>query len=150
MWLGDLVFASGGYPEAQTICINAATKTEVWHNDVKAYEPSMLALNGHLYAFVGGGILYCWDGATGEERWKKRLGGNVSSSLTAHGDVIFATNEEGTTWAFRASPTDYEELARNQLGQEGFCNPDDCGGARLHSHGNERERRSTGDAVLPG
>jgi outer membrane protein assembly factor BamB len=123
VWLGDLVFASGGYPGEETICINAATQAEVWKNDVKAYEPSLLIHGDCLFSFSQGGILYCWDARTGEEHWKKRLGGDVSSSLVAHGDVIYATNENGTTWAFRANADHYEVIAENHLGQEGFATP---------------------------
>ena len=145
VWDGNVVFASGGYPGSETICVDATAGKKVWSERVKAYEQSMLVHKHHLYAFADGGILYCLDGATGEERWKKRLGGNVSASLVAHGDVLFATNEEGTTWAFRAGPGGYEKLARNQLGREGFATPTIVGG-RIYirtATGHGPQRRET-------
>jgi outer membrane protein assembly factor BamB len=120
---GELVFASAGYPDAATLCVNATTGQEVWHNDINTYEPSLLVLDGYLYSQTKGGILYCWNATTGAEQWKHRIGGDVSSSLVAHGDVVYATNEAGQTTVFRANPAQYEELAQNQLGAEGFASP---------------------------
>ncbi|MEY2727491.1 MAG: hypothetical protein RLZZ458_3358, partial [Planctomycetota bacterium] len=37
------------------------------------------------------------------------------------GDVIFATDEAGSTWAIRANPERFELLAQNQLGDSGFA-----------------------------
>ncbi len=123
VWRGDYVFASGGYPGRETVCIHAQNRQPVWKNSVKCYEQSMIVVDDALYAFADGGILYCWDAATGTERWKKRLGGNVSSSLVAHGRLIYATDENGTTWVFEANPAGYREIARNQLGESGFATP---------------------------
>ena len=81
----------------------------------------MVVHKGYLYAFSDQGITYCWDAKTGREMWKQRMKGTVSTSPLIVGDIVFATNESGTTWAFKANPEQYEEVAKNQLGDSGFA-----------------------------
>lgn len=122
VWDGDVVFASGGYPDAETLAVKADGSGEVlWRNREKCYEQSMLAHDGYLYAFTDKGIAFCWRGADGEEMWKERLGGPVSSSPVLVGENIYATNEKGTTFVFKANPQKFERVATNRLGDEGFA-----------------------------
>ncbi|MFG0333755.1 MAG: PQQ-binding-like beta-propeller repeat protein [Maioricimonas sp. JB049] len=129
VWEGDVVFASGGFPEGQTIAIRADGSGEIlWSNGVSCYEQSMIAANGYLYAVNDRGIAFCWNGLTGEEMWKKRLGGPISASPVLARGNIYATNEMGTTFVFRASPDEFRLVAENQLGDETFATPTICGG----------------------
>lgn len=121
IWADGMVFASGGYPDAETVAVRADGSGVVWKNKVKCYEQSMLVAGGHVYAFSDQGVFYCWNAKTGEERWKQRLRGPVSSSPLMVGDLILATNEAGTTWVIRANPEKYELVAQNQLGDSGFA-----------------------------
>lgn len=51
VWDGEIVFASGGYPKAETLAVKADGSGEVlWRNNQKCYEQSMLARDGYLYA----------------------------------------------------------------------------------------------------
>ncbi len=120
-WEDNLIFASGGYPDPETVAVKADGSGVAWKNRVKCYEQSMVVQNGHLYAFADNGIAYCWNAKSGKEMWKQRLGGPVSASPLLVGDTIFATNEAGTTWAFKANPKKYEQLAENQLGNSAFA-----------------------------
>ncbi len=120
-WAGDLIFASGGYPKAETVAVKADGSGVAWKNNVKCYEQSTVVTNGYLYAFSDVGIVHCWNATTGEEMWKQRLRGPVSASPLVVGDTIFATNEAGTTWVFKATPEKYEQLAENQLGESSFA-----------------------------
>ncbi|MEW4531080.1 PQQ-binding-like beta-propeller repeat protein [Maioricimonas sp. JC845] len=129
VWDGDIVYASGGYPETQTIAIRADGSGDVlWSNRENSYEQSMIASGGYLYTVNDRGIAFCWDGLTGEEKWKHRLGGPVSASPVLAGDLIYATNEKGTTFVFRANPEEFDLVAENQLGDETFATPTICGG----------------------
>ena len=124
VWDEDTVYASGGYPKRETVAVKADGSGQIrWKNTVKCYEQSMLYHDGHVYAFDDNGIAYCWQASTGEERWKKRLGGPVSASPLLVGDLIYASNERGTTFVFRASPSGFEAVAENQLGTESFASP---------------------------
>ncbi|PQO40035.1 PQQ-binding-like beta-propeller repeat protein [Blastopirellula marina] len=129
VWEGDTVFASGGYPEKETIAIKADGSGKIlWRAPVKCYEQSMLAAGGYVYAFSDDGIAFCWNAETGEEMWKRRLGGPVSSSPTLAGDTIFAFNERGKCFVFKTNPEKFELVAENQLGDEAFASPSFCDG----------------------
>jgi len=119
----DIVFASGGYPESQTIAVKADGSQVLWTNGVKCYEQSMLAHDGYLYGFDDNGIAYCWKAIDGTEMWKRRLGGPVSSSLILVGDVIYAGNERGDVFVFKATPEGFEQVHRTTLGDELFATP---------------------------
>lgn len=121
IWDKNLIFASGGYPDPQTVAVFADGSGVAWSNTVKCYEQSMLAHDGYVYAFSDQGIVHCWEGSTGREMWRQRLQGPVSTSPLMVGDLIYATNEAGTTWVFRANPQKYEQVSKNQLGDSGFA-----------------------------
>lgn len=127
VWDGDLVFASGGYPKSETVCLNAKTGQLVWRNDQKCYEQSMLAVDGYVYAVNDGGIALCWRASDGREMWSSRLaGGAVSASPTLANGNIYVANERGTIYVFKAQPTRFEQVSRNQLGDEAFSSPTIC------------------------
>jgi outer membrane protein assembly factor BamB len=128
VWDGDLVFASGGFPKAGTVCIRADGSGKiVWENKQKCYEQSMLAVDGYLYAINDTGIAYCWHAETGAEQWRERLGGAISASPVQCGQHIYASNERGTTWVYRATPEKFELVSENQLGTAAFASPTICG-----------------------
>ncbi len=129
VWEGDVVVASGGYPAAETLCVRAdGSGRVVWRNNQKCYEQSLLITGGHVYAINDNGIALCWAVRTGEELWRKRLGGPISASPILVGNMIYASNERGTTFVCRVSPDGCELLAENQLGTEAFATPAICGG----------------------
>lgn len=121
VWWNNLVFASGGYPQRETVAIDATTGQQVWSDDVKCYEQSMLVAGDHLYAVTDDGIAICRDAATGKRTWRERLAGPVSASPILVGNRIYATNEKGVTWVFEATPDKYKQIAKNQLGTSGFA-----------------------------
>ena len=124
VWDGDLVFASGGYPEKETIAIRADGSSEiVWRANEKSYEQSMLAHDGTLYAVNDTGIALCWDAKTGKLNWKERLSGPVSASPVLAGGNIYAADEKGTFYVFRADPEKFTLVSRNRLGDESFASP---------------------------
>lgn len=143
VWDGDLLFASGGYPERQTVCINAEGK-KIWSESQKAYEPSMLAYRGALYCITDDGVAYCWDAKSGKEHWKARLaGGGFSSSPVIADGKIYAPNLQGTTFVFSAATDQYKEVAKNRLGDDTYASPAICGG-RIYlriGEGNAASRR---------
>jgi outer membrane protein assembly factor BamB len=124
VWSEDTVFASGGFPQQETLAVRVGESPAVlWKNNDKSYEQSLLYHDGHLYALNDGGIALCWDAKTGEEKWKVRLGGPVSSSPTLAGGRIYAMNERGITHVYEPNPDQFTKLAENTLGDEGFATP---------------------------
>jgi outer membrane protein assembly factor BamB len=138
---GNLVFTSGGFPKDHISAFKAdgSQKEPVWENKSRAYVPSMLISNGHLYAVLDAGIAMCWKVDTGEELWKKRLGGKFTSSPVLVGDNIFATDEDGKTHIFKASPDGFESTGENKLGDEVFATPVICGN-RIYTRVAHRNR----------
>jgi outer membrane protein assembly factor BamB len=124
VWEGDIVFASGGYPKAETLAVKADGSAKVlWHNPQKCYEQSMLAHNGYVYGLTDNGVLFCWRGTDGKEMWKQRLQGPVSSSPVLAGGHIYQANENGICYVFKPNPDKYDPVAQNQLGDEAFPSP---------------------------
>jgi outer membrane protein assembly factor BamB len=125
---GDLAFASGGYPKSETVAVRADGSGEiVWRNNTKVYVPSMLAHDGHLYAINDSGMAFCWDAATGNEKWKERLGGVFNASPVLAGDHIFVAREDGTTFVIKPDPAKMTVVSENKLGSEVFATPSFAG-----------------------
>lgn len=120
VWHNNHVFASGGYPERQTVCIDATNGSVVWQDRIKCYEQSMLVAGDYLFGITDDGIAICRDTGSGKVKWKHRLAGPVSASPVLVGNLIYATNENGVTWVFEASADGYSEVAKNQLGTASF------------------------------
>lgn len=126
---GVRIFTSGGYPKNHIAAVAADGSGKLaWEKNLRAYVPSMVCRDGLLYATLDAGIATCLDSESGEELWKARLAGTFSSSPVLVGDRIYATNEKGTTFVFRATGDGFEELSRNQLGDDVFATPTICGG----------------------
>ena len=125
---GDLIFTSGGYPKNHMAGVRADGSGKVaWENNVRMYVPSLLTRDGYLYGVTDAGVAMCWKSATGEDVWKNRLGGTFSASPVLVGPHLFATNEAGHTFVFKADPAAFELVAENQLGDEAFATPTICG-----------------------
>lgn len=116
---GTNVYASGGYPERETICVRGDGSEEVlWRNDINVYEPSLLLAGDHLFAVNDKGIAYCWTARTGELQWRERLRGPFSASPILCNGLILVSNLKGTTYVFEANPNGYQPVATNQLGDD--------------------------------
>jgi len=125
---GDHVFTSGGYPTNHVSAVKADGSGEiVWQNKSRVYVPSMLQRDGYLYATLDAGIAACFRCRDGKEMWKKRLGGTFSSSPVMVGDLIYAANEAGQTFLFKASPDSFQKVSENKLGDSVFSTPAICG-----------------------
>ncbi len=125
---GNLVFTSGGYPKQHVAAIKADGSGKViWENKARVYVPSMIVRDGYLYAIMdGAGMAVCWDCRTGKEQWKGRLGGTFSASLILVGQNLYATNEAGKTFIFKADPKAFELVSENILGDEVMATPAYC------------------------
>lgn len=124
VWDGDLVFASGGYPKAETIAVVADGSGRVaWKNNQKCYEQSMIVVDGYVYALTDGGVLYCWRVDDGLEMWRERLSGPVSASPVFAGGHVYWAKEDGTVYVFKPNPQRFDLVAENRLGNEAFASP---------------------------
>lgn len=125
---GTRVFCSGGFPKNHLAAVAADGSGELaWETKDRVYVPSLLAHEGHLFGVLDAGVAACWKSDTGEPVWKQRLGGNFSASPVLVGDAIYATNEDGQTFIFRANTSKYEQIAVNELGSNVMASPTVCG-----------------------
>ena len=128
----DVVVASGGYPGAETLAVAPPAGGEgeprvLWRNGTKAYVPSVALHDGLAYLVHDDGRAWCYDAATGEERWKTRLKAPVfraSPVVVTGGDPrVYVPSSKGLTTVFAATGEGYEKLAENQLGDECYASP---------------------------
>ena len=121
---GNLLYASGGYPKHETVCITASNTPEiVWISPIRVYAPSLLAHDGYLYAVTDNGLAHCWDGKDGSLKWREKVGGSYSASPVLADGRIYVSNEQGETIVFTPNPEKFELLATNQLGNEIWASP---------------------------
>jgi outer membrane protein assembly factor BamB len=141
----ELVFASGGWPESETLCIKADGSGKVlWRITDKSYVTSILSHKGYLYSVDSEqGTAYCWNAQTGKQAWQQRLPGGkkIRSSPSLVRDNLYITNVRGTTYVLKADPKKYQLVAQNQLGNECYSTPSICGG-KIYLRAAERSSKS--------
>jgi len=140
---GDYVIASGGYGGQAVMCIRADGEGEVsdshivWEYGNKAYVPSPLVAEGLVFVVRDNGTAVCLEVESGDVLWQERLGGDFSASPILVGDVIYATNENGMTFMFKAD-REFELIGKNGLGNHRvFASPVVCNG-RLYLRSEQR------------
>ncbi len=121
---GTHVFTSGGYPTNHVSAVRAdGSGKKAWEVTSRVYVPSMLIKEGHLYSILDAGIASCRKCSDGTEVWKHRIGGTHSSSPVMVNNMIVATDEQGVTTVFKATPDGFEQVAKNRLNAEVFSTP---------------------------
>lgn len=140
---GSRIFVGGGYPKNHTLAIEAdGSGKTAWHNTTRAYVPSMLVKQGHVYAVLDSGQAVCWKSDTGEERWREKVDRDFYGSPVMLDSLIYSTNQHGITSVFEATPLSYKLLSQNPLGDESFSSPSICGNRvylRSAKKGNPRQ-----------
>ncbi|MEZ6151390.1 MAG: PQQ-binding-like beta-propeller repeat protein [Pirellulaceae bacterium] len=124
IWDDQAVYASGGFPKAETLGVRAdGSKQVLWRNNQQCYEQSMILVDGCVYAFNDRGILYCWRASDGQQMWRERLEGPVSASPIYAGGHLYWANETGTVYVIKPSAEKMQLVATNRLGSEAFASP---------------------------
>jgi len=85
-------------------------------------EPSPLYYRGLLYVLMDNGVMACFDGKTGKEFYRVRLGGACNSSPIASDGRIYLSNNEGETFVVKAG-NQFELLGTNTLGERITASP---------------------------
>jgi outer membrane protein assembly factor BamB len=130
----ERVYAAGGWPDKNLLAIRADGSGDVTDSHIEwqtgkavCYVPSMLVDGGRLYSVNDQGVAACYDAASGNVHWVKRLGGNFSASPVLAAGHIYVPDEAGLVHVFRASDT-YASVAQNDLADGGFASPVIIGG----------------------
>lgn len=85
-------------------------------------KPSPIVHDGLIYVMEDNGIASCLEAQTGEEVWKKRIGGKYSASPLMIGNRIYLASHEGTVTVISVG-RDSEVLAENQLEGQIMASP---------------------------
>ena len=86
------------------------------------YVPTMLAVEGLVFAFHDRGPVSCFEAATGETLWTENPGGRFYCSGVYADGKVFCINMDGQVIVLRAS-REYDLLAVNDLGEKTFATP---------------------------
>ena len=125
---GPLVVSLGGFGGAALAvrCGGAGDVTEthrIWRVPSTPQRiGTPVVYQGHIYAVANNGVAECLELGTGKAVWSKRLAGKqgnnaIWSSPLRNGDRLYAMNQSGDTFVYRASP-DFELLATNAIEEE--------------------------------
>jgi outer membrane protein assembly factor BamB len=124
---GGMVYFSTGYDNPVLYAVKTGGTGDVTGTHVawtaKSGAPrnaSPLLIGDALYCVTDGGLVTCFDAATGRERWKENLGGAYSASPVYAGGRVYLLAEDGTGVVFKPG-AEYEELGRNRLDEKALA-----------------------------
>jgi outer membrane protein assembly factor BamB len=121
---GDgLIFTSSGFEKTTLRTVRTGGVGDVTDSHIAWEErkgaptqPSLLHVAPHLYTITDGGIVHCYESATGKIVYQERVGGNHCASPVLVDGLIYFLSEAGETTIIRAGPK-FEIVARNNLGE---------------------------------
>lgn len=118
-----LIFASSGF-EKTTLRAFRPGGEIVWEQKKGCpTQPSPIFFDGKLYTCGDGGIVTCYDPATGKDLWQDRLGGNFSASPVAADGKLWFLDEAGKTIVAEVTDTGVKKLAENPLNEHAQASP---------------------------
>ncbi len=116
-----LVYVCTGFGDGKLLAVDPGGTGDVTTSHVKwtvsqqvPTMPSPILTNGLLFFASDNGVATCVDARSGASRWRKRLGGNFSSSPILIGDRIYFSNRNGETTVI-AADDEFRTIATNQL-----------------------------------
>jgi outer membrane protein assembly factor BamB len=122
------VLITGGFPDHHILAIdptgsgNVTRTAIVWRtNRGAAYVPSPIIEGDYFLVVSDSGVAHCFEVGTGKLFWQHRLGSHHASLVSASGLVYFLS-DEGVTAVVRPA-ADYQEVARNPIGEPCFASP---------------------------
>jgi outer membrane protein assembly factor BamB len=96
-------------------------------------------VDGYVYRINAspGPLVDCLDATTGQPVWRGPRGGAGWASIVMADGLLYATNQDGTTFVFKNSADGYDEVAQNKLGETCNATPALSAGEifiRTHEH----------------
>jgi outer membrane protein assembly factor BamB len=85
--------------------------------------PSALLVGDSLYLVEDNGIATCLDSRSGKPRWTHRIGGTYAASPLFAMGKIYTLSEDGDTTIFEANPSQYVQVAKNELNEQCLATP---------------------------
>ena len=139
--LDDMIFggtgSGGGGSYVVALRSDGSEPSLVYKVDTQApYVPTVVARGDLLFLLSDGGIASCVDRASGEVHWRKRIGGNFSSSPVRAYNKLYCLSMDGEVTVL-AAEKEFAELGRVPLGEGSRATPAIANGAlflRTFSH----------------
>ncbi len=126
---GQRVFICTGFMHPELVALRPDGQGDVTETHVDWREPkqvptksSPLIVGEQIYMISDAGIAQCFETATGNRLWKKRIGGKYSASPLYADGRIYLCSQEGRTTVF-APGDEYEKLATNDLDGQLMASP---------------------------
>lgn len=126
---GQHVFICTGFMRPELVAIRPdghgdVTETHVdWKKSKQIpNSPSPLVYGQRIYTINDSGIAQCFDTTSGNQLWKKRIGGKFSASPLYADRRIYLCSREGRTTVIAAGDK-YQELAQNDLEGQLMASP---------------------------
>ena len=126
---GELMFITAGFPDHHILAIrpdgrgNVTDTNIVWRTQENcSYVPSPIVAGDYFLIVSDEGIASCYQAASGERLWKKRLGPHYSASLVEAAGLVYFLSDEGVTTVVRPGKK-YDEVSKNPLGERCFASP---------------------------
>lgn len=100
----QLLFVSTGFGKPKLIAVRVDGSGDITDQGKIAWEeakripakPSPLLVGDELFVISDGGVVTCFNAATGEVHWTERVNGNYSASPLFADGKIYLANQEGT------------------------------------------------------
>lgn len=127
---GERVYLCTGYGTSQIWAVRPDGRGDLTDLDHVAWKatkqiphmPSPVLVDQRLYIVSDAGIAQCFEAKSGEQLWKKRIGGKFSASPLYADGRIYICNHDGRTTVF-APDDEYRELAQNDLDGQLMASP---------------------------
>lgn len=128
---GELCFVTGGFKgPSMAIALDGRGDVTATHRRWRIEDnPQNIGtgvfVDGFIYrpnAEAGKG-LDCLDPTTGEAVWSVRTPAAHWGSIAMADRLLYVTDQDGATLVFRPNPSEYEEVARNELGEPSNSSP---------------------------
>lgn len=133
----DVVYFATGFSDKRLWAVKVdgvgdVTDTHVLWTASKSMptKPSPILHDGLIYVVDDTGIATCMDAETGEEVWKKRIGGKYSASPLLVGKRVYIGSHEGTVTVLETG-REFRRVAENQLDGQIMASPAVIGNALL-------------------
>jgi outer membrane protein assembly factor BamB len=79
------------------------------------YPPSTLWADGFLYVVSDEGLMTCFNGDNGDQKWQERVGSHFYASPLLAGKNIYVCGRDGTTTIVEANPEVFTEVNKCKL-----------------------------------
>ncbi len=125
---GIVYFSTGfGKPELWAVRVDGSGDVTDTHVEWTVKQgipakPSPLIHDGLIYVISDNGVASCMDAKTGEQAWKKRIGGAYSASPILAGNNLYFGSHEGKVTVISPG-RDAEVVAENQLDGKIMASP---------------------------